>query len=251
MALKRGCSILNLLQSFQAELGRRILKLPKFASNTVPLLVLNWPSMCARLLCNKLSFLFRVCNGGSTSLSTQVFRTIAVSDVTSLSIVKQCHFLDSILGTKFTNEVLSVNSEVSLRDLKKRILEADRLRTIEKSDGHPSLFYVLRIAKENNWMKFWDVALEHGYDGTKASLSILKLLCLTVFSDRNCPMHDCPYIVPQDMPLCEHFMGCHTDFDSSTSPDFITNCISSCSSDPEHFMGLMVLGLSFIQVLPF
>ena len=28
----------------------------------------------------------------------------------------------------------------------------------------------------------------------------------------------------------------------------ITNCISS---DPEHFMGLMVLGLSFIKVLPF
>ena len=106
-------SLLNLLQSFQAELGRRILKLPKFASNTVPLLVLNWLSMCARLLCNKLSFLFWVCNGGSTSLSTQVFRTIAVSDVTSMSIVKQCHFLDSILGTKFTNEVLSVNSEVS------------------------------------------------------------------------------------------------------------------------------------------
>ena len=77
-------SLLNLLESFQAELGRRILKLPKFASNTVPLLV---PSMCARLLCNKLSFLFRVCNGGSTSLSTQVFRTIAVSDVTSMSIV--------------------------------------------------------------------------------------------------------------------------------------------------------------------
>ena len=120
---------------------------------------------------------------------------------------------DLELGTKFTNEVLSVNSEVSLRDLKKRILEADRLRTIEKSDGHPSLFYVLCIANENKWMKFWDVALEHGYDGTKASMSILKLLCLTVFSDRNCPMHDCPYIVPQDMPLCEHFMECHTDFD--------------------------------------
>ena len=116
-----------------------------------------------------------------------------------------------------------------------------RLRTIETCDGRPSLFYVLHIAKENKWMKFWDVALEHGYDGTKSSMSILKLLCLTVFSDRNCPMHDCPYIVPQDMPLCEHFMECHTDFDSSTSPDFITNCISSCTSDPEHFMGLMVL----------
>ena len=82
-------SSLQVLDSFQAELGRRILKLPKFSSNTVPLLVLNWPSMCARILCNKLSFLFQVCNGESTSLSTQVFRSLAVSDVSSMSIVKQ------------------------------------------------------------------------------------------------------------------------------------------------------------------
>ena len=142
-ALHHACLTLNSRPSI--ELRTRCVY-TAHARTSASLLVLNWPSMCARLLCNKLSFLFRVCNGGSTSLSTQVFRTIAVSDVTSMSIVKQCHFLDSILGTKFTNEVLSVNSEVSLRDLKKRILEADRLRTIEKSDGHPSLFYVLRIA---------------------------------------------------------------------------------------------------------
>ena len=41
--------ILNLtllvkLESFQAELGKRILKLPKYTSNTIPLLALNWPS---------------------------------------------------------------------------------------------------------------------------------------------------------------------------------------------------------------
>ena len=81
-------SLIEALESFQAELGRRVLKLPKFSSNTVPLLILNWPTMCARVLCNKLSFLLCVCNGESTSVSTQVFRSIAVSDVTSMSIVK-------------------------------------------------------------------------------------------------------------------------------------------------------------------
>ena len=45
-------TLLSKLESFQAELGKRILKLPKHTSNTIPLLVLNWPSMCARILCS-------------------------------------------------------------------------------------------------------------------------------------------------------------------------------------------------------
>ena len=156
-----NCSLLQALESFQAELERRVLKLPKFSSNTAPLLVLNWPTMCARVLCNKLLFLIRVCRGKLTSLSTQVFRSIAVSDVTSMSIVKQCHFLDSILDTQFTNKVLN-SPELSSRDLKKQTIEADRLKIMEKSENHPSLFHIFRIARENKWLKFWDIALEYG-----------------------------------------------------------------------------------------
>ena len=95
-----NCSLLQALESFQAELGPRVLKLPKFSSNTAPLLVLNLPTMYARVFCNKLSFLIRVCRGKSTSLSTQVFRSIALSEVTSMSVVKQRHFLNSILDTQ-------------------------------------------------------------------------------------------------------------------------------------------------------
>ena len=199
-----NCSLLQALESFQAELGRCVLKLPKFSSNTVPLLVLNWPTMCGRVLCNKLSFLIRVCRAKSTSLSTQVFRSVAVSDVTSRSIVKQCHFLDSILDIQFINEVLN-NPVLFLRDLKKRIIEADRLKIMEKSENPPSLFHIFCIARKNKWLKFWDVALECGYDGSKSSLAILKSLCLTVFSDRHCPMQNCTYTVPQGVPLCQHF----------------------------------------------
>ena len=73
---------------------------------------------------------------------TQVFRSISVSDMTSMSIVKQCYVLDSILGTQCTNEVLN-NPGLSLRDLKRRVLQADHLKMIEKSENHPSLTYVL------------------------------------------------------------------------------------------------------------
>ena len=50
-------SLQEALESFQAELGQRVFKL---LSNTVPLLVINWPSLCARALCNRLSSVSRV-----------------------------------------------------------------------------------------------------------------------------------------------------------------------------------------------
>ena len=67
------------------------------------------------------------------------------------------------------------------------------------SEGHPSLEFLLEAAKKIIWLKFWDTALDHGEPGTKVSLSILKLLCMTV-SDRKCPSEGCDFIVPEDTP---------------------------------------------------
>ena len=41
----------------------------------------------------------------------------------------------------------------------------------EKSKDLPSLLYILHVAKENLWLKFWNVALEHGQDGLKSSMA--------------------------------------------------------------------------------
>ena len=63
-------TLLLTLESFQAEVGKRILRLPKFTSNNIPLLALNWTSMCAKILCSKLSFLYKVCHDQRASLSS-------------------------------------------------------------------------------------------------------------------------------------------------------------------------------------
>ena len=83
-----------------------------------------------------------VCNRESSSFTTQVFRSIAGSDMTSMSIVKQCYVLNSILGTQCTNEILN-NPGLPLRDIKRRVLQADHLKMIEKTGNHPSLTYVI------------------------------------------------------------------------------------------------------------
>ena len=112
---------------------------------------------------------------------------------------------------------------------------------MEKSENHPSLFYIFCIARENKWLKFWDVALEYGYDGSKSLLAILKSLCLTVFSNQHCPMQNCAYTVPQSIPLCQHFFECHTEFDLLP----IMDCILSSTSNSDQFMSLIPLALTY------
>ena len=156
-------TLLSKLESFQSK---RILQLSKHTSNNVPVLALKWPSMCGRILCNKLSFLYCVQNG----------------DVHSISVNKQCKFLDEVLGTNFTEELLS-NPHLSLKDLKRRIISADYLKNLKAAEDHPSQKYVAQIEEMNVWLKLWDMALDHGTEGTKAVLAILKALCRSVFSD--------------------------------------------------------------------
>ena len=95
-----------------------------------------------------------------------------------------------------------------------------RGRPTQNYENHPSPFHIFRIARENKWLKFWHVALEYGYDGSKSSLAILNSLCLTVFSDRHCPMQNCTYTVPQGVPFCQHFFECHAEFDSNVTSEY-------------------------------
>ena len=235
-----NASLLQALESFQAELGKRILILSKFTANNIPLLVLKWPSMCARLLCSKLSFLHHVCNG-SSSLSTQVFRSLATSDASSVSLIKQCKFLDTSLGSDFTNELLSDHS-MSIRDLKKRIITFDHNKTVESAKDHSSQLHVALVESSNAWMKFWDIALDHGTDGTRAATTILKTMCRTVFADRKCPMDSCEFILPENSPLCDHLISHHfripPELSVSSSSD-LSDLVISTASNPAQFSNVI------------
>ena len=136
---------------------------------------------------------------------------------------------------------LVVSSEAGLRGLTMRKHHG---LGFDASENHPSLKFAY-IAKENAWMKFWDTALEHG---TRSSLSLLKLLSLTVFRDRICPASNCSYIVPEKSSLCGHFLQCHT---SEITPDYLTNSIISITTDSEQFLNILPLGLSIVKCFPF
>ncbi len=95
---------LDLLERFQAEIGRRVLKLSRFHSTLSVLVGLSWPSMKARVLKLKLSYLFRLISADPSedSIASSTFRTLASQDVYGIGLVQQCLFLDSCLGTTAT-----------------------------------------------------------------------------------------------------------------------------------------------------
>ena len=75
--------LLHTLEAFQAELGKRILNLPKHFANLCPLVFLQWPTMRYRVLIWKLSFLHRLLNSPQSSmcfthLKTRILGTMQV-----------------------------------------------------------------------------------------------------------------------------------------------------------------------------
>ena len=180
-------SLLAKLKSFQAELVKQILRLPKKTANNIAHMALQCPSMRARILIIKLNFLLKVITGDlSLSLCARSFRSLAVSDV-------ECLLLVRLLDSDFTTSVLTSPNSVSLSLIKKNILQLDLSILLSDAASHPSQIHVHKIAssQEGSWPKLWDLALERGVFGTTCIQAVLKLLSLHLHSKNMCPVPDC------------------------------------------------------------
>ena len=108
-------ALMQKLASFQVELAKRILRLPRCTSNNTALIALQWPS---RVLIIKFSFLWKIINS-DRSLSARVFRSLTYFNVGSFLLTRQCRFLESSFQSDFTSEVLALSENVSHSSLKK------------------------------------------------------------------------------------------------------------------------------------
>ena len=223
-----NASLLLKLESFQSEIGKKILRLPKFSANQVPLLALNWPTMRCRCLCAKLSFLYKIHSSEQSTLSTEVFNSLTFPSIESTLLINQCRLLEQPYSQKFTDEVLT-NPDVVMRSLKEQIIKADRSLLLSEAKIHPSQSIVAEVASNMGWLKVWDTALDHGPPGTIAVLSVLKLLSKTVFADRICNMEGCDFVIPPNVACCEHFLSQHTDLNIDI--DSLLSQIYSCSEE--------------------
>ena len=157
-------------------------------------------------------------------LSARLFRSLAVSDVESLIITRQCRFLESTFQSNLTSDVLASSGEVSYHSIKKDILRLGQSQLHADASSHTSQHYVLAVASssEGSWLKLWDIALERGVFDTTYTLRFLSLHSHSW--DGSCPAPNCSFHGGPESP-CAHFLLANTDLNTSLD-SFVDDCVN-------------------------
>ena len=196
--------LLAKLESFQTEIGRRILALSRFHSGRAVRLALGWPSIATRVLAKKLAFLSRVLEN-SNSIGHYFYHCLSeTSDEGPMQLLDGCSFLEGLLGLEGFIERIKEGSS-SPREIKKELIELDFSSLLDESKAHSSTSLAAEIAESTCWLKVWDLALDFGPRGTSAIQSLFNMMTRPVFGTAPCAF--CEDTVPAT--YFEHFLSCH------------------------------------------
>ena len=122
--------LIDKLEAFRGELVKRVLKWPKYHSNTAAITALDMPIMRSRPLVTKLGFLQRVMESSSGSLSGWVLEALC-EDVKNMCLVKECRELEKLFGTQHVDTVISGNAAAA-REMKETIHQEDRQVLVDR-----------------------------------------------------------------------------------------------------------------------
>ena len=84
-------TMIDTIENFQGDLGKKILNIPKHHSNLIPLVALRSPTMRIQILYRKLGFLWRILHPKKKSIYVEVFESLQQKDIEPL-IIQQCKF---------------------------------------------------------------------------------------------------------------------------------------------------------------
>ena len=88
---------MRLLNSFLAEMGKRILKLTKWVSNSAVNVVMGWHTMKVRLLVRKLGFLLQLVSADGGMLGSETLRSMS-DDIESCALLGNVESWRRLLG---------------------------------------------------------------------------------------------------------------------------------------------------------
>lgn len=176
------------LDRFQAEIGKRILKLSRYHTNISVRIALHWPSLKSIILYRKLTFLAKLLSGDNKSQSARLFRSLS-HDVFSITLVQQCRDLEFSFDTGLLQQCLMSPDDALciVSKGKANLINVDWNLTLQSAIPHPSLSLVCRADIVDKWNNLWNCALDSGPTGTKLAQTVFKILSRPLFGDRLCP----------------------------------------------------------------
>ena len=158
---------LSALESFQHEIGCRILRVPKFYSKASVKVALHWLNVTTCTLIRKLNFLSKLLSGSKDIISRRVFSSLSIDYIYETSIVQQCRMLESRLDTSVLAKCLS--DTMNAPDIIKRSREdihSDFKMLLSSTSRLTSAAQAALIASQTSWRRLWDVDLDRGVKGT-------------------------------------------------------------------------------------
>ena len=196
---------ISILELFQGEIGRRILCLSKFHSILSTRVALQLPSITSRIFSRKLSLLCKV-HTESDSLSHKVFSVLSSDSPRDLHLVQECLPLEEKLDCNgITQEVLDGNL-VSRHGMAKLVAEADWKKCLHDALDHQNSAAAAEIATSTSWLKLWDMALDHGCNGTASLQAMFWELTRPAVGATPCYRCD---IDKLNGPYFNHFLSSH------------------------------------------
>ena len=127
---------------------------------------------CCKNSSFKAGFLLRI-NSEDDSIGCRIFSELIHKDPQSLRIVQECHSLEERLKCHgVTNRVMY--SETSLKEVKKHVFKVDWESCINAGGQHSSTALAADISSSTSWLKYWDMALDHGPCGTAAMQALYR-----------------------------------------------------------------------------
>ena len=224
-------SSLKALESFQHEIGCRILRVPKFYSKAAVRIGLHWPTVSSRILIRKLSFLSKLLAGSRDTISHRVFTSLAMEDIFETSIVQQCRMLEANLNTSVLAECLT-HPECApdiVKRSKVNIINSDfKLLLTSEIEKCGSAAPAACIATQTSWRRLWDVALEKGIKGTRIMQMLFKELCrpMSCFKCSKCDPE-----VLSDSSCLEHICNNHPNEIRNLSYDHLISVLKEADSE--------------------
>ena len=187
-------STILLLEQFQYEIGRRILKLQNNTSGKLVRLCLNLPSMACRILIRKLTLLGKLMTPENSTISSAIFTAQAIVEPFNISIIQQCKMLEAMLGVQVLGECLQCpdSASTTVRNRKQSLLDTDMSSLVISAEQDNSAQFVAAVAQQISWRKLWDMALDKGTHGTSQIQCIVCHLSRRIYKGYICPLCDSP-----------------------------------------------------------
>lgn len=224
---------LCILESFQGEIAKKILHLPKWYSNTAAIIALGWNSLHSICTIKKLKFLHRVMTN-EESICHRAFSAM-VDDVESMSLVRECRELELRYSSNFTSAILcadGLDGSTVIKHAQKSIIKKDQQLLLQKASRYP---FIIQIAKKVGWKRLWDEALDHGPSVIKSLKNLIRVITYPDHSSAMCPL--CDMQILEQPSLIDHVLENHTKSDSPWS----LLLDSLCVLDPQCFSHVLCL----------